>query len=66
MPYVADTTDGGATLIEYVLLVALIALAALAGVAFFGSALNDSLSRGGSELFPVIRPWVPWVPWLPS
>lgn len=51
-----DARDSGATLVEYVLLVALIALVALAGVALFGSALDDSLSRGGSELFPVIHP----------
>jgi Flp pilus assembly pilin Flp len=52
--------ENGATLVEYVLLVALIALVAFLGVTFFGGAVGDSISRSGSELFPAIFP-----PWLP-
>ena len=42
--------DRGASLVEYVLLVSLIALAVIAAVVFLGGVLNDSYSNAGSEL----------------
>ncbi len=42
--------ERGASLVEYVLLVALIALAVFAAIVFLGSALDDSYNHSGSEL----------------
>ena len=42
--------ERGAGLVEYALLVALIALAALAGVEVFGGQVDTLLNRGGSSL----------------
>lgn len=44
------TTERGASLVEYALLVALIAVVCIAAVAFFGSRVTDSFSRSGSRL----------------
>jgi pilus assembly protein Flp/PilA len=40
----------GASLVEYALLVALIAVVCVAAVAFFGGAVNNSFSKSGSSL----------------
>lgn len=42
--------ENGASLVEYALLVALIALVAFLSLRFFGSARDNSLSRSGSAL----------------
>jgi pilus assembly protein Flp/PilA len=42
--------ERGASLVEYVLLVALIALAVIAAVVFLGGALNDKFNETGSTL----------------
>ena len=47
--------DDGATLVEYVLLIALIALVALLSLRFFGSSRDNSLSRSASTLDGVVR-----------
>jgi Flp pilus assembly pilin Flp len=47
--------DDGASLVEYALLIALIALVALLSLRFFGSSRDNSLSRSGSALGGVIR-----------
>ena len=45
-----QTDDAGASLVEYALLVALIAVVCVAAVAFFGGAVGESLSKSGSQL----------------
>jgi Flp pilus assembly pilin Flp len=47
--------DGGASLVEYALLIALIALVALLSLRFFGSSRDNSLSRSASTLESVVR-----------
>lgn len=42
--------ERGAALVEYVLLVALIAVVCFAAVVFLGSSLSDEYTRVGSEL----------------
>jgi Flp pilus assembly pilin Flp len=42
--------DRGASLVEYALLIALVALAAFLSLHFFGDARNNSLSRSGSAI----------------
>jgi Flp pilus assembly pilin Flp len=42
--------EGGASLVEYALLIALIAIAALVAITFFGSALGGSYSMVGSSV----------------
>lgn len=44
--------DEGVTAIEYALLAVLIALALIAGAAFLGTNLNDSLSNIGTHVNP--------------
>jgi Flp pilus assembly pilin Flp len=44
------TDEAGASLVEYALLVALIAVAALLGIVFFGDQLGGSYSSIGSHL----------------
>lgn len=46
-----DHDEQGASLVEYALLVALIAFAAIVAMSFFGTSVFDSLSRSGSRLF---------------
>ncbi len=43
--------DRGASLVEYALLVALIAVVCLGAVTFFGEATRDSYSSSGSSMF---------------
>ncbi len=43
--------ESGSTLIEYALLIVLIALACFASLQLFGGNRNDSLSRSGSTIF---------------
>lgn len=43
--------DEGASVIEYALLLALIAVVCIAGVTFFGQATSDSYSSSTSSLF---------------
>ena len=42
--------DRGASLVEYALLIALIALAALLSLRFFGTSRDNSLSQSGSAI----------------
>lgn len=44
------TDERGASLVEYALLVALIAMVCLGAVTFFGSATSDSVSRSANSL----------------
>lgn len=46
--------ERGTSLVEYVLLVGLIALVALVGLRLFGSSRNNSLSRTASQLEGVV------------
>lgn len=43
-------TEEGASLVEYALLIALIALVCFAAIVFFGGQVNDSLSKSASQL----------------
>jgi len=43
-------TDRGASLVEYALLIALIAIACIVAVTFFGDATGDTFSRVGSSV----------------
>jgi pilus assembly protein Flp/PilA len=45
-----DKEQRGASLVEYVLLVALIALVVIAAVTILGNVLNDKFSEAGSKL----------------
>jgi pilus assembly protein Flp/PilA len=44
------SNERGASMVEYVLLVALIALAVIGAVVFFGGELNSSFSDAGTSL----------------
>ena len=46
--------DNGASLVEYVLLVGLIALAFIVSLQVFGGARDNSLSKSGSVIFPAL------------
>lgn len=50
MPGTRVCRDDGASLVEYALLIALIAVAAFISLRFFGSARDNSLSRSGSAI----------------
>ena len=43
-------TERGASMVEYILLVALICLAVLAAVNFLGRGMNDKFNNEGSQL----------------
>jgi len=43
--------ERGASMVEYALLIALIAITALVAVAFFGSRLSDSFNGSTTEMF---------------
>jgi Flp pilus assembly pilin Flp len=47
--------DDGTSLVEYVLLIALIALVAFIGLRFFGTSRDNSLSRSASAIDGTIR-----------
>ena len=47
--------DDGASLVEYALLIALIAVVALLSLRFFGSSRDNSLSRSASTVEGVVR-----------
>jgi Flp pilus assembly pilin Flp len=47
--------DAGASLVEYALLVALIALVAFLAVTLLGVDLNESIDSSRSQLFPMIH-----------
>jgi Flp pilus assembly pilin Flp len=49
--------EHGASLVEYVLLIALIALVALFSLRFFGSSRDNSLSRSGSATAGAVVPF---------
>ena len=51
-----ERREHGASLVEYVLLVALIALVALFSLRFFGLSRDNSLSKSASILDGVVRP----------
>jgi Flp pilus assembly pilin Flp len=44
------TTERGASMVEYILLVALIALAVIGAVSFLSGQINGSFNREGSSL----------------
>jgi pilus assembly protein Flp/PilA len=44
------TTERGASMVEYILLVALIALAVLAAVSFLGGQINSTATKEGSQI----------------
>ena len=44
------STERGASMVEYILLVALIALAVLAAVSFLGRGMTDKFNTEGSQL----------------
>jgi Flp pilus assembly pilin Flp len=46
-----ERREDGASLVEYALLIALIALVAFLSLRFFGGARDNSLSRSGSAIF---------------
>jgi pilus assembly protein Flp/PilA len=45
------TQDAGASLVEYALLLALIAVVCITAVTFFGQATSDSFSTSSSSIF---------------
>ena len=51
--------DDGASLVEYALLIALIAVVALLSLRFFGDSRDNSLSRSASSIDGVVRPPMP-------
>lgn len=56
--------EEGASLVEYALLIALIALVAMVSLKFFGGARDNSLSRSGSAIFRgAISPVVFYLRW---
>ncbi len=44
--------ERGASMVEYALLIALIAIIALVAVAFFGTQLSDSFGDSTTDMFP--------------
>ena len=44
------TTERGASMVEYILLVALIALAVIAAVSFLGKGMTDKFNTEGSQI----------------
>ncbi len=50
----SSDSDGGASLVEYALLLALIAFVAFLSLRFFGQARDNSLSRSGSAIAGLI------------
>ena len=46
----SERSEAGASLVEYALLLALIAVVCIAAVGFFGGEVGDSFSRSGSKL----------------
>jgi Flp pilus assembly pilin Flp len=56
-----ERREDGASLVEYALLIALIALVAFLSLRFFGSSRDNSLSRSGSAIFTgMISPHLRW------
>jgi Flp pilus assembly pilin Flp len=55
------SSERGTSLVEYVLLVGLIAIVALVGLRLFGNSRNNSLSRTASQLGGVVEtaPFLP-------
>jgi Flp pilus assembly pilin Flp len=49
----ASLDDRGASLVEYALLLALIALVCISALAFFGSSLKDNVDRSGQSIVSV-------------
>ncbi len=47
------TTERGASMVEYILLVALIALAVIAAVSFLGRGMTDKFNTEGSQISSV-------------
>ena len=54
MPGSRRRPDDGASLVEYALLIALIALVAFVGLRFFGTSRDNSFSRSASTLDGVV------------
>jgi Flp pilus assembly pilin Flp len=56
-----ERREDGASLVEYALLIALIALVAFLSLRFFGGSRDNSLSRSGSAIFTgVMLPYLRW------
>jgi Flp pilus assembly pilin Flp len=53
-PVARRRNDRGASLVEYALLVALVALAAFLSLRYFGDARNNSLSRSASAVAGIV------------
>ena len=51
-----NRSDRGATMVEYALMVAMIAMVCVAAVTFLGGATTDSLSGANSSIFSSIAP----------
>ena len=46
----SDRSEDGASLVEYALLLALIAVVCIAAVTFFGGEVSDSFSKSASQI----------------
>lgn len=49
-PSLSRPDEAGASLVEYALLIALIAVVCVVGIVYFGGSVGDSLSRSGSSI----------------
>lgn len=56
MPDRRSRGEDGASLVEYALLIALIALVAFVGFRFFGTSRDNSFSRSASSLEGIVLP----------
>lgn len=56
MPGRRSRGEHGASLVEYALLIALIALVAFVGLRFFGTSRDNSFSRSASSIAGVVLP----------
>lgn len=54
-----ERRDDGTSLVEYVLLVALIAVLAMAGILYFGNSRSQSLSKTASTIGGIVVPFTP-------
>lgn len=54
-----ERREDGTSLVEYVLLVALIAVLAMAGILYFGNSRSQSFSRTASTIGGIVVPLIP-------
>ncbi len=59
MPRSGGRNDRGTSLVEYVLLVALISLVAMISLKFFGSSRDTSFDKTASTIGGIVRPFNP-------